>query len=90
MTRTSITVTTEIDLSIEVAAKWFCGLDDDLMARFLDAVATEAQSFTGSPDNQWYYLGGHLKNCACIQDHTREMIRSWAHFMETSTHGVKP
>lgn len=82
----SIKVTTEIDLDIETAAKWFAGLDDDQMCRFLVAVAAEAQLYPSSPDNQWYYLGGHLRNCPCSTDDAREMIRAWAHWMEHSEH----
>ena len=81
-----ISVTTEIDLNIETAAKWFASLDDDQMCRFLVAVAREAKSFNGGADNQWYYLGGHLRSCECSTDDAREMIRSWAYWMENSTH----
>jgi hypothetical protein len=83
---TSVTVTTKIELDIETAAKWFAGLDDDEMCRFLVAVAKEAEAFPCGADSQWYYLGGHLKNCACSTDATREMIKSWAHWMEHSNH----
>jgi len=89
MSRIAIAITTEIDLDIETAAKWFAQLDDDQMCQFLVAVAAEAQSYPSLTDNQWYYLGGHLRNCKCSNDETREMIRSWAHFMETSMHGVE-
>lgn len=81
-----VQITTEIELDIETGAKWFAALDDDQMCKFLVAVAEEAKSFSGSPDNQWYYLGGHLRNCDCSTKEAREMIRSWAHFMETSDH----
>lgn len=83
----SIKVTTEIDLDIETAAKWFAGLDDDQMCRFLVAVAAETKKWPHSPDNQWYYLGGHLRNCeGCSTDAAREMIRAWAHWLEHSDH----
>jgi hypothetical protein len=83
---TTITVTTQIELDIEIAAKWFASLDDDAMCRFLVAVAAESKKFDGSPDNQWYYLGGHLKNCACLTEDAREMVKSWCHWMEHSDH----
>lgn len=82
----AIKVTTEIELDIDTAAKWFAGLDDDQMCRFLVAVAAEAERYPSDPDNQWYYLGGHLRNCACSTEGAREMIRKWAHWMEHSTH----
>lgn len=87
MPRTSITVTTEIELDVATAAKWFAGLDDDLMCKFLVAVAEEAKSWPNDPDNQWYYLGGHLRNCHCSTDAARKMIEAWAYWMEHSKHG---
>ena len=81
-----IKVTTEIELDIETAAVWFAQLDDDAMCKFLVAVAAEAYKFPSDPDNQWYYLGGHLRNCACSNDETREMIRRWNYWMEHSEH----
>jgi len=83
---TTITVTTEIELDIKTAAKWFANLDDDEMCRFLVAIAEESKSFTGHADNQWYYLGGHLKNCTCSTEDAREMVRAWAYWMEHSDH----
>lgn len=82
----TITVTTEIELDINTAAKWFANLDDDSMCRFLVAVAKEAENFSGNMDNQWYYLGGHLKNCHCSTEGAREMVRKWAYWMEHSQH----
>lgn len=89
MTTTRLTITTEITLDVPTAAKWFAQLNDDEMAEFLTAVAAEAQNYPSDPGNQWYYLGGHLRNCECVTEETREMIRSWAHWMEHSTHGEK-
>ncbi len=82
----AIKVTTEIDLDIETAAQWFCGLDDDQMCKFLVDVARIAQSFPCTPDNQWYYLGGHLRNCKCSTPEAREMVKAWAYYAETSDH----
>lgn len=84
--RIKTTVTTVIELGIDQAAEWFCGLDDDQMAKFFVAVAERAKAFIGSPDNQWYFLGGHLRNCGCATEDAREMIRKIAHYMETSEH----
>jgi hypothetical protein len=83
---TTIRVTTNIELDIETAAKWFANLDDDQMCRFLVAVEAESRSYSGNPDNQWYYLGGHLRSCKCSNDETREMLRAWVHWMEHSEH----
>lgn len=83
---TIIRVTTDIELDIETAAKWFAGLDDDQMCRFLVAVAAEAEKYPSNPDNQWYYLGGHLRNCECSTDAAREMVKAWAYWAENSQH----
>lgn len=82
----TIKVTTEIELDIKTAAKWFAGLDDDEMCKFLVAVAAESKAYPSDPDNQWYYLGGHLKNCECSTEDAREMVRKWNYWMEHSTH----
>lgn len=81
-----IEVTTEIEIDIATAAKWFAALDDDSMCKFLVAVAEEAKSYPSNPDNQWYFLGGHLKNCECSTNEAREMVRSWNYWMEHSDH----
>jgi hypothetical protein len=81
-----IRVTTEIDLDIETAAGWFANLDDDAMCRFLVAVAEKAKAYPSDPDNQWYFLGGHLRNCECSTEDAREMIRRWCFWMENSAH----
>ena len=81
-----IKVTSEIELDIATAAKWFAALDDDEMCKFLVAVAEEANAYKGRPDTQWYYLGGHLKSCECSTEDAREMIRSWAYWLEHSSH----
>ena len=82
----TIKVTTEISLDIETAAKWFTELDDDQMCKFLVEVARIANQWGRNPDNQWYYLGGHLRNCKCSTPEAREMVKAWAHYAETSEH----
>lgn len=81
-----VKITTEIELDIPTAAKWFASLDDDAMCRFLVAVAEEAKSFSGQADNQWYYLGGHLRSCECSTDAAREMVRKWAYWIDHAEH----
>ncbi len=82
----TIKVTTEIELDVETAAKWFANLDDDEMCRFLVAVARIAETYPCNPDNQWYSLGGHLKNCSCSTEGARDMVKAWAYWMEHSDH----
>jgi hypothetical protein len=81
-----VIITTEIDLSIETGAKWFAGLDDDQQCRFLVEVARIAVGWPDGADHQWHALGGHLRSCECSTKDAREMIKSWAYFMENSTH----
>lgn len=81
-----VRVTTDIELDIPTAAKWFAELSDDEMCGFLVAVAAEAQKYPRDPDNQWYWLGGHLRNCKCSNEETREMLRRWVYWMEHSNH----
>lgn len=82
----AIRVTTEIELDIPTAAQWFAQLSDDDMCRFLVAVAEEAKAYPSDPDSQWYYLGGHLRNCKCSTDDARTMISRWNYWMENSSH----
>jgi hypothetical protein len=77
----------EIELDTATAAKWFANLSDDDMADFLIRVAAEAQKYPCSPDNQWYYLGGHLRHCECATDEARDMVRQWAYWIDHSEHG---
>lgn len=81
-----IKVETEIELDIETAAQWFAGLDDDQMCKFLVAVARITDAWRGGADSQWYYLGGHLRNCKCSTPEAREMVKAWAKYAETSEH----
>jgi hypothetical protein len=74
-----------VDITPELLAEVFCALDDDQMCKFFVEVhrrASESALF----DNQWYYLGGHLRNCECSNEGTREMLRNIVHHMETSEH----
>lgn len=83
MAHTSITVTTEIELDVKTAAAWFCGLDDEQQAQFLIEVQAEAERAMGvRADGQWYYMMGHLENCECSNEDTRQMIRDWAAYLE--------
>jgi hypothetical protein len=76
----------EIDLDVKTAAKWFANLSDDDMAQFLIEVAEESKKYPSDPDNQWYYLGGHLRNCSCSTDDARDMVKSWAYWIDHSEH----
>lgn len=76
---------TKVEVTVEVLAEVFCALDDDQMCKFFVEVhrrASEVPAF----DNQWYYLGGHLRSCECSNEGTREMLRNIVQHMETSEH----
>lgn len=76
---------TKVNVTVDMLAEIFCALDDDQMCKFFVKVHEIAEK---NPlfDNQWYYLGGHLKSCACSNDGTREMLRNIVHWMEHSDH----
>jgi hypothetical protein len=74
-----------VDITVDLLAQVFCSLDDDQMCQFFVKVHEEA-SKVPTFDNQWFYLGGHLRNCECSNEGTREMLRSIVHYMETSDH----
>jgi hypothetical protein len=74
-----------VDITVDLLAQIFCSLDDDQMCKFFVKVHEEA-SKVSSFDNQWYYLGGHLRNCECSNEVTRDMLRNIVQHMETSDH----
>lgn len=79
MTKTTLTVTTEITLDVETAATWFCGLSDEQQADFFINVQRVAdETMGGNPYLQWAYMMGHLRTCECSNEATRAMIREWA------------
>lgn len=77
---------TTINLDLETAAKWFCGLSDDEQCRFFVAVAREAESFGGGYSSQWFFVGSHLRNCECSTDDAREIVREMHRGLETGRH----
>lgn len=83
------TQTTTIDLSIETAAGWFCGLNDDQQCKFFVEIARIASGWPRPADDQWWFIGGHLRNCKCSTEEAREMIRGIASGMEHSNHGAE-
>lgn len=85
MTLVSITKTetTEIDLDVADAAKWFWGLTDEDQAQFLIEVDRVSRAEVGyGANSQWCYMIAHLKTCPCSNDDARQMVRDWAGFLE--------
>lgn len=78
-----IRIETDIELGIDVAAKWFAGLNDDEQAKFLVAVAAYAhESFGLRPESQWMAIGNHLATCECSTEEARELIRGIQYGMD--------
>lgn len=82
-----IELKSKVNVTVELLAQCFAALDDDQMCKFFVEVHRIADQHPGF-DNQWWYLGGHLRNCRCSNEGTREMLRNIVHAMETSTHGT--
>lgn len=75
-----------VDIDVETLARLFVHLDDDQMCKFFVEVHRQATEIGPQFDNQWYFLGGHLRNCKCSNEGTREMLRNIVYHMEHSTH----
>lgn len=75
-----------VDVTVEILAQCFAALNDDEMCKFFVEVARIANEWPANPGNQWYYLGGHLRNCECSNEQTRDMLRQIVHQMEHSEH----
>jgi hypothetical protein len=81
-----VEITSKVEVTVELLAQCFAGLDDDSQCRFFVEVARIASTWPGGGDSQWYYVGGHLRNCECSTPEAREMISQIHHYMQTSTH----
>jgi hypothetical protein len=83
MPRTSITITTEVDLDIETAAKWFAGLTDDEWCKFFVAVSNETALWSPHAEGTMYWATGrHLATCECSTDDARAMLHDIVKAME--------
>ncbi len=74
VTTTKQTVTLDVDL----AAAWFCELDDERQADFFIEVARLAARWHGSHDHthQWWLVGRHLRNCDRSTQEARDIVTS--------------
>lgn len=62
----------------------FCEWDDEQQAQFFVEVAATMQAWP-RPDAhtfQAFYIGGHLKTCACSTDGARDFVRAIADRLE--------
>lgn len=79
-----IVSTQTIELDLDMLAKAFANLDDDAQAQFFVKVAAIAESYLRPQENQWWYVGRHLRECECSTEGGREVIRSIARAMDYS------
>jgi hypothetical protein len=77
MSKSTVTITTEIDLDVKTGAAWFAGLDDEQQAQFFIEVAAVAKTWGGAgPYYQWFSVGRHLRTCECSTPDARELIEA--------------
>lgn len=64
------------DAMIRQLAESFCDMDDDQQAKFFVEVARIMNAWGGAKlYTQAYYIGRHLRTCACSTDDARELVR---------------
>lgn len=80
-----VTVTQEVEVTIEQIASWFAAMDDDQQAKFFVEVAKIAQSWK-DPGMQWWLVGSHLRNCECSTEDARELVRTLYAGLERGSH----
>jgi hypothetical protein len=80
--KATVTRTFEIDITAKEAAEWFCGVSDEDQAQFLIEVERISREWHPNADGQWWYMCGHLQECGCSNEETREMVRTWAHYLD--------
>ena len=67
----------KVTLTPELLAKAFCEMDDDAQAQFFVHVAAIMHSWGSVPWNmQPYYIGAHLRECACVTADARDLIEN--------------
>ena len=72
-----------IDLTPVVLAEAFCELDDEKQAQFFIECARIVQTWEPAAKcMQWYYVGRHLKTCACSTYEARDMVKEIASALE--------
>ncbi len=90
-----IEIKTKIRLDIDLVARWFANLSDDVQALFFVAVCEEAKKWPRDrginfgPSHQWWLIGSHLRNCECSSEDARNMICEMFEGVQNGTHGVK-
>jgi hypothetical protein len=79
-------VSQEWELDIDMMAKCFAELDDESQADFFIKVAAYAKEhYKRAPENQWWYIGRHLRTCTCATEDAREMVRTLAAAVDSAS-----
>ena len=63
-------------------AEMFCAGDDEEQAQFFIEVARIAATWVPNNSMQWFYVGRHLRNCACSTEAARDIVREIAQAIE--------
>jgi hypothetical protein len=78
-----VKLTVEVKLTPVEIAEAFCEMDDEAQAQFFVEAARIAETWTGvGRCMQWFYVGKHLKTCACSTYEARDMVKEIAAAME--------
>jgi hypothetical protein len=77
-----------VEITPEFMAKLFCHMDDESQTQFFEAIGkyAEQSDMAYKMECQWYYLGGHLRDCKCSSGAGRRFIENLYDAMKTSTH----
>jgi len=82
-------VTVGVDFSLDQLASMFAELDDDSQAQFFVKVATIMQTWTTyERDMQSFYIGRHLRDCACSTEAARDLVTAIHEAMQPSLAGA--
>lgn len=72
-------ITVEADFTPLMLAEAFCDMGDEEQAQFfIECTAIMGRWGAGKRSMQAHYIGGHLRQCACSNDATRELVREIA------------
>lgn len=79
MSRTTVTVSTEIEIDIKTGATWFASLSDEDQSQFFVQVFEATKNWPKGAWNhtqQWFLVGRHIAECECSSDGAREVLEA--------------
>ncbi len=72
-------LTVEAEVSPLMLAEAFCKMVDEEQAQFfIECTAIMGRWGAGKRSQQAYYIGNHLRTCACSTDAARDLVREIA------------